>query len=143
MCILATDPPLDTAALLPPSARQQLALAALAGQSISQLAQDLDVSRKFIYQQLDRAHDALDHAFAPAPPTAEQVLFSLPVTRSWLEQLALALVLICHASLRGVQELFRDLFDYPLSLGSLHQLVQQAIATATAHHAQQDLRRVL
>ena len=35
------------------------------------------------------------------------------------------------------------LFDYPRSLGSLHQLVQQAIAKATDHNAQQNLSRVL
>jgi transposase-like protein len=144
MCILADDPPRDTpAALLSPQARQQLARAALAGQSIAQLAQEHHVSRKFLYQQLHRAQHALDGAFAAAPAAADDVLFTLPVTRAWLEQLALALVLICHASLRGVQELFRDLFDYPRSLGSLQHLVQQAIAQATDHNAQQDLSRVL
>ena len=144
MCILAADPPRDTpAALLSPQARQQLALAALAGQSIAQLAQEHHVSRKFLYQQLQRAQHALDAAFAAAPAAADEVLFTLPVTRAWLEQLALALVLIGHASLRGVQELFRDLFDFPRSLGALQHLVQQAIAKATDHNAQQDLRRVL
>ena len=144
MCILPDDPPRDTpAALLAPQARQQLALAALAGQSIAQLAQEHHVSRQFLYQQLHRAQHALDGAFAAAPAAADDVLFTLPVTRAWLEQLALALVLICHASLRGVQELFRDLFDFPRSLGSLQHLVQQAIAKATDHNAQQDLSRVL
>src|SRR5271165_1587817 len=144
MCILPDDPPRDTpAALLSPQARQQLALAALAGQSIAQLAQEHHVSRKFLYQQLQRAQQAVDAAFAAAPAAADDVLFTLPVTRAWLEQLALALVLIGHASLRGVQELFRDLFDFPRSLGALQHLVQQAIAKSTDHNAQQDLRRVL
>jgi hypothetical protein len=143
MCILADEPPHDApAALLSPQARQQRARVALAGQSIAQLAQEHHVSRKFLYQQLHRAQHALDAAFAAAPP-ADDVLFTLPVTRAWLEQLALALVLICHASLRGVQEVFRDLFDFPRSLGALHHLVQQALAKATDHNAQQDLRRVL
>jgi predicted DNA-binding protein YlxM (UPF0122 family) len=47
--------------------RRQLALDALAGQSISLLAEQCQVSRKFVYQQLDIAHDALERAFAPVP----------------------------------------------------------------------------
>ncbi len=48
-------------------ARQQLALDALAGQSISALADRHQVSRKFVYQQLGHAHDALDQSVL-APP---------------------------------------------------------------------------
>lgn len=151
MCILADAAPRDTPApqthaahLLPPQQRQQLALAALAGtQPLAHLAQQHDVSRKFVAQQRDRAHDALTQAFAPAPAAAADVLFTLPVTRSWLAQFVLALVLICHSSLRGVHELLRDLFDYHLSLGAIHNLVQEAIAKATDCNAQQDLSRVL
>ena len=44
-------------------------------------------------------------------PKADEVLFHLPVTKAWLRQLVLALVLICHSSYRGVVELLRDLFD--------------------------------
>src|SRR5207249_2702833 len=100
MCILADVPPLDTPAarLLPPQQCQQLALDALAGtQSIAHLAQQHDVSRKFVSQQRDKAQHALTQAFAPSPPAADEVLFSLPVTRSWLAQFVLALLLICHS----------------------------------------------
>src|ERR1700676_4393922 len=98
--------------LLGPQQRQRLALAALAGQPISDLARRHHVSRRFVYRQRRRASLALDRAFAPPPPPQEKVLFYLPVTRSWLEQLVLALLLIAHCSLRGVHELLRDLFDY-------------------------------
>ena len=81
---------------LTPAQRRQLALDALAGQSISLLAEQRQVSRKFVYQQLDIAHDALERAFAPVPDEKERVLFYLPVTRSWIRQLVLALVLICR-----------------------------------------------
>src|SRR5271155_5516165 len=103
---------------LPPHARQQLALHALAGQPITELADQHQVSRKFVYRQLQQAHAALDQAFAP--PTAEEppVLFWLPVTKPWLQQLVLGLVLICHSPLRGVLELLTDLFDLPLALGT-------------------------
>src|SRR4051794_35041133 len=96
---------------LPPPARQQLALDALAGQPVRVLADQQHVRRKFVYQQLHHAHAALDHAFAPPPTAPRQLLFWLPVTKPWLRQLVLGLTLVCHSSLRGVCELLADLFD--------------------------------
>lgn len=134
--------PCSAARLLPLQARQQLALGALAGQSVSALADQHQVSRKFVYQQLGHAHDALDQAFAPPPDQPPHLLFWLPVTKPWLRQLVLGLSLICHSSLRGVQELLADLFDYPLSLGSIHNILHQAVADARQHNAQQDLAAI-
>jgi hypothetical protein len=127
---------------LAPDQRQQLAVAALAGtQPVSRLATDHDVSRKFVYRQADKARHALDQAFAPLP-APERVLFHLPVTTAWLQQLTLGLVLICHSSLRGAHELLRDLFDCPLSLGTLHDIVHRVVPLARAHNVRQDLARV-
>src|SRR5258708_6143754 len=109
--------PSAAARLLPLQARPQLALDALAGQAVSALADQHQVSRKFVYQQLGHAHEALDQAFAPPPAQPPQFLFWLPVTKPWLQQLVLGLTLICHSSLRGVHELLADIFDHPLSLG--------------------------
>src|SRR5580698_6234872 len=130
------------ARLLSLPARQQLALDALAGQSVSALAEQHHVSRKFVYQQLGHAHEALDHAFAPPAPQPPQFLFWLPVTKPWLRQLVLGLTLICHSSVRGIHELLTDLFDYPLSVGSIHNILQQAVANARQHNTQQDLAAV-
>lgn len=142
MCILS-HPNAPVAAiparLLPPQARQQLALDALAGLPITQLANQHQVSRKFVYRQLHHAHDALDQAFTPPTPDDPDVLFWLPVTKTWLQQLVLALVLICHSSLRGVVELLTDLFDFPVSLGTVHNILRHAVPTARLHNHQQDL----
>jgi hypothetical protein len=149
MCILppasaaaqpSAAPP--TAHCLLPHQRQQLALEGLAGRSVSALAQEHQVSRKFVYQQLHHAHDALEQAFAPAPPDADAVLFTLPVTKGWLRQLVLGLVLVCHSSLRGVTELLDDFFDYPLSLGSVHNILQQAVTGARRINDQEELSRI-
>jgi hypothetical protein len=125
-----------------PHQRQQLALDALAGQPVSVLAQEHHVSRKFVYQQLHQAHDALDQAFTPAPADRDAVLFTLPITKDWLQQLVLGLLLICHSSLRGVTELLADLFDYSLALGSVHNIVQQAVTTARRVTGREDLSRI-
>jgi hypothetical protein len=134
------QPPLACAAeQLSSQQRQRLALDVLAGHSISELARQHGVSRKFIRAQRALALDALDRAFAPQLPLEEHVLFYLPVSRAWLEQLTLALVLICHSSVRGVHELLRDLLDTHKSVGSIHDLIQRAIAKAGNLNAQQDL----
>jgi len=149
MCILSNLCPDGVTALEPsparlltPTTRQQLVLDALAGQPISQLADQHHVSRKFIYQQLRQAQHALDQAFQPPADDEAELLFWLPVTKPWLNQLVLGLNLICHSSLRGVCELLRDLFDYPLSLGSVHNILHQAVTTARRLNSQQDLAAV-
>ena len=149
MCIVPPDARATTAPTprcpaqrLRPPQRQQLALQALAGtQPISHLAATHEVSRKFVYQQATHAQQALEHAFDPDPGD-DGVLFYLPVTKPWLQQLVLGLVLICHSSYRGVAELLRDLFDYPLSLGTIHHIVHGAFPAARARNDSHDLSGV-
>src|SRR3989440_6457768 len=151
MCILpsAVAPVAPTPAappcpaqLLGPHQRQQLALQALAGaRPVTQLAEDYQVSRTFVYQQAHQAEHALADAFTPDPPD-DAVRFYLPVTALWLRRLILALLLVCHSSYRGVYELLRDLFHYPCSLGSIHAVAQAAMDRARARNGQQDLAAV-
>jgi hypothetical protein len=130
------------AQLLPPQQRQELALQVLTGsQPVAQLARQNQVSRQFLYRQADTAQLALEGAFDP-PPLTEDVLFRLPVTKAWLRQLILALVLTCHSSYRGVIALLADLFDTPLSLGTVHNTVQAAVAGARAINGSYDLASV-
>jgi hypothetical protein len=138
----------DTSVLHParamtPPQRRQLALEALAGtETVSCLAGQHAVSRKFVYRQAAKAEEALDAAFSPADCDDEKVLFHLPVTKAWLRQLMLGLTLICHSSLRGVVELFGDIFDYPISVGTVHNVLQVAVAQARSCNEQQDLSHV-
>jgi hypothetical protein len=127
---------------LPPAQRQDLALRILAGsQPVARLARQHQVSRKFLYQQADTARLALEDAFDPPRPD-EPVLFRLPVTKAWLRQLVLALVLSCHSPYRGVIALLRDLFDTELSLGTVHNVVRAAVARAREINGSYDLASV-
>lgn len=130
------------AALGPPE-RRALAVSALAGvQPISRLADRFSVSRPFVYRQAALAGEALDNAFAPCPGE-DEVLFQLPVTKDWIRQFALSAVLVGHTSLRGVQEMLEAVFDYrDLSLGSVHNLVLEAVAKARPINAGEDLRGI-
>jgi len=131
-----------TAKTLGPGERLALGVQALAGhQTISSLADDADVSRKFVYQQRDRAQAALDDAFAPSVAD-DQVRFHLPVTKNWLRQVALGLTLISHSSYRGVHEFCRDLLNVNMSISTVHNIVHDAIDKARPHNRAQNLANV-
>jgi len=129
----------SVAASLPPDIRQDIAIQVLSkSKPVSQVAAEHQVSRKFIYQQGHKAQLALDESFAPSKDE-HKVLFYLPITKTWLFQLILALILICHCSYRGVVELLRDLFDLPMSVGTIHNWLQFAADKASAINLAQDL----
>src|SRR5919108_1937178 len=80
--------------------------------------------------------------FSPPPSAGEKGLFYLAVTKAWLQQVVLALVLLCHSSCRGVMEFFRSVLDCPLALGSVHNRVMRAVAQARQSNAVEDLHAV-
>jgi hypothetical protein len=125
-----------------PDQRRDLAIQVLAGtHPVADLARQHQVSRKFLYQQAHTAQHALDDAFDP-PRAADDVLFTLPVTKAWLRQLILALVLIGHSPYRAVVELLRDLFDWNVSLGTVHNVVHSAVEPARAINRADNLASV-
>ena len=69
-----------------PEQRQDLALQALAGtETISRLAAQHEVSRKFIYQQAARAERGPPGGvLRRGSRRRTEVLFYLPVTKAWL-----------------------------------------------------------
>ena len=132
----------SVAARLQPRHRQDLAVKVISLQEpISHLANTEQVSRKFLYQQKTIALHALNTAF-DKPEKDNEVLYYLPVTQKWIIQLILGLILICHCSYRGVIELLRDLFDYSLSIGTIHNRVQEAVQKAKKMNQSQDLSSI-
>lgn len=142
MVILPFEQPRDCAASgMNARTRLQLALDALAGVPVCHLALVNGVSRKFVSLQRDKANLALLDAFDP-PGQPHDLLFWLPVTKSWIRQLVLGLVLLCHSSCRGACELLDDLFDHSLSLGSVHNIVADAATRAAAINSCVDLSAI-
>ena len=126
-----------------PQQRQDLAIPVLAGtETVSELARQHEVSRKFLEQQAHTAEEALRQAFAPSS-RPDDVLFYLPITKAWLRQLVLGLVLICQSSTRGVVDLLRDLFDHRISLGTVHNIVHSAGDQAQRINHQYDFSSIL
>jgi transposase-like protein len=133
------DRSVGSAARLPESDREELAIQALArSETVSDLAARHGVSRKFVYHQARKARVALGNAFLSA--TAEdEVLFELAVTKAWLRQVIVALALICRGSYRGVIEFMRDLLGMSISVGTVHNVLQSAARQAVVINHDQDL----
>jgi len=76
-----------------PQERQTLALEALGGTfTITALAEQAEVSRKFVHQQIDIAQQALEQAFATPAADDDEILFHLPVTKKWLRMNVVSLL---------------------------------------------------
>lgn len=152
MCILPSASPtvaptpaasLCPAKLLPPEERRDLALQALGGTvPITALAEQAGVSRKFVYQQRDLAQQALAEAFAAPAADDDDVLCQLPVTKKWLRQHVLSLLLNCRSSYRGVIHHFQDCLGWSIALGSIHNIVQDAVPRARALNSQPSLAAI-
>jgi len=131
------------AARLSPDDRKHLSIQALARVApITALSSGNGVSRQFIYKNAAKAEEALNAAFEPKSKD-DDVLFTLPITKAWIRRFVLGLILICHASFRGVIELLRDLFNYEnISLGTIHNIVQQAVTKARTVNNAENLSQI-
>jgi hypothetical protein len=130
----------SVAAALGSEERKRIGLLSLVKATpISQLADQEGVSRQFVHRQRDKVMKALDRAFAA---NDEGILFTLPVTQSWLDQLMLSLALICRGSFRGVKEVLRDMLDVHVSLGTIHNRIQCAARKAATINCTQDLSNI-
>lgn len=127
---------------LNPIQRQQIAVQAIAKTSkITDLAKTNGTSRKFIYQQKEKAEEALQNAFSMkrSEDDSDLALFYLPVTKKWISQFIVALILIARCPYQGVIEILRDLFDYHICKGSVHNIVYRALDQSKTINRQQNL----
>lgn len=69
----------------------------------------------------------------------KKVLFYLPVTKEFIEQFVISLTLICHSSERGVVQLLDDVFDYKISIGTVHNIINNAAIRAREINEQNSL----
>ena len=125
--------------------KKQLSLAAIRkDNSVTKIAKDTGVSRKFVYKQKAKALDAINDSFSPTDEekNGDKILFYLPVTFTWLCQFILCLVLHCRANHRGIQRLLADVLDHDVSLGSIHNIVADAKQQAKTINDAQDLSHI-
>ncbi|MDJ0596992.1 MAG: hypothetical protein QNJ72_44710 [Pleurocapsa sp. MO_226.B13] len=96
------------------------------------------MSRKFLDQQQQKGNQALELGFNQ-PKDESDILYWIRVTKNWIFQMILGLIFICHSSYRGVVEFLRDLFDYPISVATVHNRVQSVVPKAQKINQDQDL----
>lgn len=133
---------ISNAANLSSKERKDISIKALAGGSVTEISNSKNVSRKFTYKQKEIAEKALDKAFNTVRED-DAVLFYLPITKKWIRQFVLALILICHSSFRGVIEILDSLFDYrDISLGTIHNIVMEATQKAAMINKNEDLSNI-
>ena len=122
------------------SAKQKklVAVTAFTGiKTVTDIARENNSSRKFVRKQKGIAADAIESAFHPTP-TSDKVLFHLPVTRLWIEQLVLSLI-FTHVSYRHISTLLNDVFDYSIGIATISKLFKSAVQKAQQINSTEDL----
>jgi hypothetical protein len=127
---------------MPRGDRKDLAVQALArSATVSDLSTRHGVSRKFVHQQANKARHALGDAFI-STTTDDTMLFRVQVTKRWLRQVIVALALMCRGSYLGIIEFMRDLLGWPISIGTIHNVLHAAAEQAGMINGAQDLSRI-
>ena len=103
---------------------------------VSPEGQLADEVRDVTWQLLEK----MDAAFVDK--TDNTVLFHLPVSTHFIGQVVLALMLIAKASYRDAIQFFRDIFDYPISIGTVASIVDGAGDCAASINAAYDLSSI-
>jgi len=117
-----------------------IALQAIQGkQTVSDISREHDVSRTTVYKQKDKALAAANQAFEPAD---DRVLFYIPVTKTFVCQVVIALFLICKSSYRDIMFFLKCIFNYPMSLGAVFNIIDEAADKAIPINQSYDLSTI-
>src|SRR6266849_4408222 len=68
-------------------------------QTITAIAKEFDCSRTTVHEQKNRALEAAANAFEV---TDKETLFTISVTKLWIQKIVVALFSICGSSFRGI-----------------------------------------
>jgi len=130
----------STAKNLNPEQRKNIALKVISNsRTITQAANEYDTSRKFIEQQRNKALQGINNSFVEQD---NNVLCYLPITKSWIDQIVLSLTMFCKASYRNTISILDYLFDFPISIGSIFNIVNKASNNAEKINNSQDLSNI-
>ncbi len=105
-------------------------------QTITEISRQFDCSRTTVYKQQDKALDAANKAFEQDD---DEVLFYIPVTKSFIEQSVVAQRLICKASFRDIMFYIQTMYNYSISLGGVFNILDAASDKAILINQSYDL----
>lgn len=89
-----------------------------------------------MYALKERALQAAANAFEDA---GDETLFTVPVTKAFIRKMVVGLFCICDSSYRGVMFFLENIFDYPISLGSVFNILDAEADKATSMNGTYDL----
>jgi len=122
---------------IPPEAKRAMAMQAIGKrQTIAEISRHFYCSRTTVHEQKRRALQAAADAFEEGD---EHALFTLAVTRSFIQKTVAALFLICRSSYRGIMDFLESVLGYSLALGSVFNILDAAADKATAINDDYDL----
>lgn len=70
------------------------------------------------------------------------MIYHLPVTKTWIAQLVLAMMLLGHTSYRNIIMILKDLFDYEISLGTINTIFSDAVQSVTKINDTENLTNI-
>lgn len=126
------------------SDQQRLALAMQTlrrEESVTRLATQAGVSRKFLYTQQWRAETAVKSAFLDET-VPEDFMGWLPVTRSWLHRTIVSSALNGHGSVRGICDHVQAVTGRTVSEGTVVNVLREAVGRADAINRAESLRTI-
>jgi 6-pyruvoyl-tetrahydropterin synthase len=126
------------------SEKKDLAIKVISkAENVTQLAAKIGVNRNYLYGLADIANKALYEAFEDKTTCQDhddtKILFYFPVTKKIIQQIVIALVLICHSSIRGVKEFLGVIFNYEISVGTVFNILHDAIEKAEETNKKENL----
>jgi hypothetical protein len=110
-------------------------------ETLKKIARDNSISRKFLYKQKEKVESAIDKAFSEEEKN-DKVLFYIPVTKEWIKQVVLSLVLIAHCSLRSASEFLKATMDYSISHSTVDNIVKESILSARKINEEEKLEKI-
>ena len=108
-------------------------------QTVTEISRDFNCSRTTVYKQQDKALTAANKAFEAGD---EEVLFYIPVTKSFIEQAIVSLRLICESSYRNIQFYLKTMYNHPVSLGTVFNILDNATEKALPINQSYDLSHI-
>lgn len=122
---------------IPSAIKRTIALKSIGREdTISQISKDYDCSRTTVYNQHRKALQAANHAFDEED---DSVLYTVPVTKPFIKQVALALGMICKSSYRDTKVFIKSIFGYSVSVGSIFNVMDDASEKAKVINDSYDL----
>lgn len=110
---------------------------ALGGKSITELSEETQISREWIYEQKRRVEKE-----AQSLDTRESALTKIEVTEAWLRRFVLSLALDCRGTAEGIQRTCSEVVGVHLSVGKISRIINEAAEKAREFDEQVSLDNI-